>query len=444
MGSTDTTPWQTIADKSPFESEDEKYWFSKVGPLAGRMMQWAAYPPDEQIRVLTFIRDYLVASFGPRPSPEGVFHWKTALHYDHTPVQLSLNLHKSRKTLRTANVPICALSGTPADPANQQASIDAVRRQQAALPAQDLTWFDQCVERFFLPPEVAGALAASVPGPVFQQAVQCMISHDFPPRDVQCKVEFCPALRSMVGGRTLKQEIWDGIAALRLPGGGDGGGDKDAAAAAAPYARALAVLERFTDSPAAAALGVAPIFFAFDTVPKPGYPLSRLKVYYATRRTALADMLRIYTLDGLLGAPHGGEGDAEDIRRGVDALRRLWREVVAVPEGLGDDEDLPPNAHPCAAVIFNYEIWPGAEAPIPKIYIPAHHYGKGDLEIAEGMDRFFESEGLDERYKEEYTRCFVNSDGQVTAVHHDVSLSYKNGSPYITSYFKPQLHAKIE
>ncbi|RDA94310.1 hypothetical protein CP533_3799 [Ophiocordyceps camponoti-saundersi (nom. inval.)] len=417
-------PWQALAQGLGYADEDERYWGSKICPLAGRMMKWARYSTSEQYRVMAFLFTYIIPSCGPKPNDEGDLHWKICMNYDCTPLQLSLNFHNDEITLRTCNVPISRISGTAHDPINQQAPLEAMTRQQRALPSQDTRWFDHFVSNLFLEPDAAAALKTKANDVQIRTGVQCILSHDFPHGKVQCKVTFAPFWKAFATGSEMKTVIWDAILGL---------GDD-----VALYRPALDVLDRYLASDNAKAAGAMASFFSFDSVLEGDYKRSRIKIYFCTVRTAFDSMVDIYTLGGSLSGP--------EMVRSIDALRILWKAIVKVPEEWPDDTDLPSNPSSTAMVIFNFEIRPGRELPTPKIYLPAHYYGRSDLEMADGMDVFFQSQGLDavySSYKENFIRCFMNSDKQLTAVHHDVSFSMTPSGPYVTAYYKPELNTRI-
>ncbi|KAI1075205.1 aromatic prenyltransferase [Whalleya microplaca] len=418
-------PWQSLARGLGFANEHENYWWSKIAPLAGKLMNWAQYSTPEQYRILAFIYKYLLPTCGPKPNDDGGLFWKVLVSYDYTPVQLSLSFHKGKMTFRTGNVPISEISGTVEDPINQQASVDAMIRQQQVLKSQDLHWFDHFASKLFFDRDTAASLKPKIDEVRIQQAVQCVLGYDFLESDVQCKVAFNPFWKSIATGLSLKEIMWDTIMDL---------GDD-----IVPYKPSLAILEQYLSSENAAKTGISPAFFAFDSVLKDNHKSSRIKIYCATMRTAFNTMVDIYTLGGLLVGP--------DIEKGLEALRVLWKAVLKVPQGWPDDRDLPVNPHLCAVVPWNFEVRPGTEFPAPQIYLPAHYYGRPDLEIADGIDRFFKCQGLDElypSYKESYLKCFMNSENQLTALHHDISFSFKGSSVYVTAYFKPELHLNIE
>ncbi|RCI14572.1 hypothetical protein L249_6642 [Ophiocordyceps polyrhachis-furcata BCC 54312] len=419
---TQCQPWQALAQQRGYANEDEQYWGSKISPLVGSIMKWARYSTAEQHRVLTFLFTYIIPSCGPKPDDRGELSWKTCMNYDYTPVQLSLNFHDEKMTLRSTNIPIGHASGTADDPINQQAALDAIARQQRALPSNNTDWINHFVSKLFLEPDAAAALKAKASEFQIHCGPQCILSHDFPDGNVQCKVTFAPFWKAFATGFEIKSVLWDAILGL--------GQD------AVPYKPALDVLGRYLASESAKAAGASPYFFCFDAVPEGSRKSSRIKIYFCTSRTALDAMVDIYTLGGFLSGP--------EMVQSLEALRILWKAIVKVPDHWPDDRDLPPSPSSTAAVIFNFEIQPGTELPAPKIYLPAHYYGRSELEMADGMDYFFQSQGLDTvypPYKENFIKCFMNEEKQFTAVHHDIAFSMKPSGPYVTTYYKPELHA---
>ncbi|RDA84474.1 hypothetical protein CP532_0058 [Ophiocordyceps camponoti-leonardi (nom. inval.)] len=379
-------PWQALAQGLGYADEDERYWGSKLSPLVGKMMKWARYSTAEQYRVLAFLFAYIIPSCGPKPNDDGELQWKIFMNYDYTPVQLSINFHDGDITLRTCNIPISRMAGTSRDPINQQAALDAIARQQRALPSQDRHWIDHFVSELFLEPEKAAALKAKATEMQVRTGVQCILSHDFPDGKVQCKVTFAPFWKSFATGSEMKSVLWDVMLGL--------GED------IAPHRPALDVLDRYLASESAKAAGAIPYFFSFDSVLEGNYNSSRIKIYFCTRRTAFDAMVDVYTLGGLLSGP--------EMDKSLDALRILWKAILKVPDDWPDDRDLPLTPSSTATVIFNFEIQPGTDLPAPKIYLPAHYYGRSDLEMADGMDHFFRSQGLDAvypSYKESFVKC---------------------------------------
>ncbi|KAI9731402.1 MAG: hypothetical protein M1834_005308 [Cirrosporium novae-zelandiae] len=419
-------PWQSLAHGLGFPDEHQEYWWAAMAPSLGKLMKWANYPVHQQYRILAFVHQYVLPSCGPQPNQNGEFFWKTSVSFDCTPIQLSLNFYNNKATVRTANIPISELSGTSQDPLNQKAPIDTLYHQKKVFPSQDLRWFKHFTSALFIPnDDDASSVKARADNELFaMQAVQCMLSYDFLGDDTQVKVAMCPLWKHMETGKSNKQLMWEAIQGL--------GGEVSS------YLQSLSVLEEYTDSDRARIAAISPVFFAFDTSLSSKYKSSRIKIYYFTPRTAFNTMVDIFTLGGrLMGL---------DMDRAVDALRILWHDVVKVPEGHSDDDDLPLNPTPSAGVIFNFEIWPGAKLPVPKMYLPAHYYGRDDLEIADGMDKFFQSQRWIEplhSYKKNYLSTFMTDDNKLAAVHHDISFSSKNSGLYVTAYYKPELSTVV-
>nr|Q9C451.2 RecName: Full=Indole diterpene prenyltransferase paxD; AltName: Full=Paxilline synthesis protein D [Penicillium paxilli]AAK11526.2 PaxD [Penicillium paxilli] len=413
-------PWESLAEGLGFSNADEEYWWTVFGQPLNKLMDWADYSTSEKYRVLAFIHRYVIPTCGPRPKPNGDQYWDTFMGFDHTPIQVSINFYNSKATVRTGNIPISEASGTTEDPINQKASLDTIASQRHLVPGHNLRLFKHFTDAFFIPNEEANILNAELENrTIAMQAVQCMLSYDFPYRQIQTKVAICPMWKSMQVKRPMGDLMISSI--------------KDLGIDAADYMKSLKVIEDFINSEKAVQSGAYAIFFAFDTMLTDDYQRTRVKIYFATQSTAFNNMVDIFTLGGRLDGP--------EMQRATKELRKLWMSTMAIPDGLRDDETLPKSPLPCAGVIFNFEIWPGADKPNPKIYLPCAYYGKDDLDIADGMDSFFKDQGWSKSfhsYKDNYIKAFVK-DGKVMCRHHDISFSYKGQGAYITAYYKPEL-----
>ncbi|RYP42587.1 hypothetical protein DL767_000111 [Monosporascus sp. MG133] len=310
-------------------------------------MEWADYPTNEQYRILSFCHEYILPFCGPRPTAEGEIFWPTLITKDGTPFEPSLNFYNNKATLRVGYAPACKLSGSSDDPVNQRTPIAALEKQKRVLPQQNLKWVDHFKNAWFIDDDDAVALKARVSNKLFEQAaVQCLIGYVFSD-DTQVKVAM--------------------------------------------------MLEEYTDSEEAKQVQVQPCFVNFDVNLKEDYRLSRLKVYYATPRTAFSTIVQIFTLGGRLNGP--------EVDQAVEYLRILWQNVLALPENQPDNQGLPGRYHSLAVTQFNFELWPGSKLPVPQIYLPTNFYGRGELGIAEGVENFFKTLGWNEpfhAYKSKY------------------------------------------
>ncbi|KAJ5351658.1 aromatic prenyltransferase [Penicillium brevicompactum] len=416
-------PWESLARGLGFSEPDEEYWWTVFAQPLNQLMQWANYSTAEQYRVLAFLHRYIIPSCGPKPDENGQQFWKAFMTFDHTPIEISINFYNNKATVRATNIPVSRSSGSELDPLNQNASINALYAQKHLTPGPDPRWFEHFTNAFFIPDDEANVLNAEMLDRTFAaQALQCLLSYDFPYQKTQVKVDLCALWKGVQLNQPAHQLIFQSI--------------RDLGAEVDSYMKSLDVLTDFIDSGDANTVGTGAMFFAFDANLSDSYQSSRIKIYFATTHTAFNRMVEIFTLRGRLSGP--------EMDRAIQALRLLWSSVINTPTDLSDDDDIsPPNPHCCASVLFNFEIWPGADAPIPKIYLPAAYYGKPDLDIAEGMDIFFKSQGWDQpfhSYKDNFMKAFVRGQ-KITCRHHDISFSYKGGAAYVTAYYKPELEA---
>lgn len=70
--------------------------------------------------------------------------------------------------------------------------------------------------------------------------------------------------------------------------------------------------------------------------------------------------------------------------QGLELVRRLWGFL----EGNGQQGQHPSKA---PILMWNYEIRPGRDEPIPKLYLPL--LGRNDMFVAKTLARFFDSLG---------------------------------------------------
>lgn len=384
----ESSPWESLAMGLGFSEPDEEYWWTVFAQPLNQLMQWANYSIAEQYRVLAFLHRYVIPTCGPKPDQNGEQFWKAYMTFDQTPIEISINFHNNKATVRATNIPVSRSSGSELDPLNQNPSTNALEAQKHLIPGPSLLLFEHFKNAFFIPNDDAIVLNAQMLNRTFAvQALQCLLSYDFPYQKVQTKVDICPLWKSV----QLKQPV-PGLLFQSI---------KDLGAQVDSYMNSLNVLTDFVDSGDAEKLGTGPMFFAFDTNLSDGYQSSRIKIYFATTHTALNRMVDIFTLGGRLNGP--------EMDRAIQALRLLWSLVINAPADQSDDADISPaNPHCCASVLFNFEIWPDAHLPIPQIYLPAAYYGKPDLDIAEGMDTFFKSQGWNQpfhSYKENYVKA---------------------------------------
>ncbi|KAJ6131993.1 aromatic prenyltransferase [Penicillium samsonianum] len=403
---------------------DQQFWWDSLAPILSRMLQCSKYSVESQANILSFFKDFIVPSYGPRPSIDGEFFWKSYVTYNHTPGQVSFNFHKDKCTVRLSNVPTAPLAGTASDPFNQKGVIQTIKQIQKALPDMDMTLFDYFSEAFLVADEDTVGLDARKPVPQYNQlVVASMLGYDFEPVP-RVKVYFNPRWKALQMNIENHDLIWTAINNLGSP--------------IKSYKRTLDLLQECGNPRQPGGWIFQPEFISFDLAENMSNT-ARLKLYGFTTKTCWSHIENIYTLDGRLN-------DAET-QRGLAVLKRLWHLALSIPEDHDENQDLPPCPHLTAGVIYNYELRENSAKPEAKIYIPVRFYGSGDGKVIEGLVDFFKSEGWDElasSYQRDFVSVFSTPDGKMVGEHHDISFSYKNDHPYVTAYYRPELIRPME
>ena len=84
----------------------------------------------------------------------------------------------------------------------------------------------------------------------------------------------------------------------------------------------------------------------------------------------------------------GREIDDPDMEHGLAELQELWILVLGLDQHFSSSNELTPNSHRTAGILYYFELKPGQALPVPKVYIPVRHYGKNDQNIAEGLLKY--------------------------------------------------------
>ncbi|KAL4887746.1 tryptophan dimethylallyltransferase-domain-containing protein [Aspergillus ambiguus] len=111
---------------------------------------------------------------------------------------------------------------------------------------------------------------------------------------------------------------------------------------------------------------------------------SRIKLFGATYNITLEAMQEIWTL--------GGRLNTETSQRGLELAKRLW-DFLGMEDQIRKFGNTEHNVE--TSMAWNYEIWPGAQYPIPKIYFPV--LGMNDERVSEAISKFFHALGWAKR-----------------------------------------------
>ncbi|KAJ5602882.1 Aromatic prenyltransferase DMATS type [Penicillium hordei] len=265
---------------------------------------------------------------------------------DFTPLEISVNFHAGKATVRFGFEPICDLAGAERDPANRQASEDFLGKLGNDVPlGVNLVWYQHFAQELLVARKV------------------CQPSW---PSQAPMQAYIMPLLKSAETGISPSHLIFDSILKLDRVD--------------APLAPALGLIEAYMAShPEVQSEAVA-----FDCVDPRD---SRIKLYLRVPHTSLRQVLDVYTLEGRL--------KDEATVAGIKILRELWPLLLDIAADYKDEDPLPNKTHRTAGFLYNIKIRPGKTYPEPQVYIPVRHYGKSDMAVAQGLATYFRRQGWD-------------------------------------------------
>ncbi|KAJ5898546.1 aromatic prenyltransferase [Penicillium tannophilum] len=404
------SPYRILSDGLQFPNEDQYFWWEVVAPTIQDLMTKSEYDIAHQYQHLIFIYRYILPGLGPRPKANGQPHWHSFMTDDHSPLEISVNFHDSKATVRFGFEPICDLAGTERDPANRLASQSFLNTlEKDEWLSVNLAWYQHFARELLVAPEHMPAVLAKFPS--HEHQTQNMFAFGFREGQAPMQAYIMPLLKSVETGISPSRLIFDSI--LKL--------DR----VEAPLAPALALIEAYMAShPEVRAEAVA-----LDCAdPRK----SRIKLYLRAPHTSLSQVLDVYTL--------GGRLKDETSIAGIQILRELWPLLLDVPENYRDEDPLPSKTHRTAGFLYNIHIRPGKIYPEPQVYIPVRHYGKNDMAVARGLATYFRRQGwnsLAESYQKDLQARLE------LGTHTYVSYSYKKDKgPYVTAYYCPKVYSR--
>jgi tryptophan 7-dimethylallyltransferase len=326
-------------------------------------MTKSQYDIAHQYQHLLFIYRYVLPGLGPRPSSSGQPQWYSFMTDDFTPLEISVNFHDSKATVRFGFEPAGHLAGTEQDPGNRQAAQRYLSSLgPEVLPSVNLNWYQHFSRDLLVAPDNIAAILAKLP--TNEHQTQNMFAYGFRAGQTPMQAYIMHLLKSLETGKSEARLVCDSV--LKLDN------------IKAPLAPALALVEAYI----AAHEDLRLEALAFDcNDPRD----SRIKFYLRTPHTSLRQVLDVYTL--------GGRLKDETTQAGIKILRELWPLLLDVPADYQEDDPLPKSSHRTSGFLFNIHIRPGKTYPEPQVYIPVKHYGKSDMAVAEGLATYFRRQG---------------------------------------------------
>ena len=258
---------------------------------------------------------------------------------------------KDRPIIRYSVEPIGPEAGTLLDPLNEYSAARLFQTLREDVPGIDLQWFERLAKEFLV-------FNRSSSKDVETHHSKVFAAFDLNQSSVRVKAYFFPVFQANKTGQSQLTIVSQAI--TQLPG----------------YCKArFSAYELFRvymlrKIPEGAHINIEMI--AIDCVE----PLeSRLKVYVRSNCTSFNSVKTIMTLDGQLNLPN--------TKTGLDELQILWSLLFGTERSLS--EDLPKRNHRTAGILYNFEIRPGHQLPIPKVYLPVRHYAHNDIQVMKSL-----------------------------------------------------------
>jgi DMATS type aromatic prenyltransferase len=369
---------------------------------------------------MEFYHDTVVSTLGPRPKVDG--HpkgWGSFMTDDFSPIEFSWKWadtnEKFEPEVRFSIESIGDKAGTFADPWNQTATLEFVDQLRSSMPGIDLGWFDKLCDE---------ALAGNNVGIIQMSDLQThhsslFLAFEFVGQSPMMKAYILPRARAIQTSKPISTIVCNALGGLA--------GDEIAWPA---LQEILSFLETRSQE-----LQLEPFIIAVDCVAP---SKARLKVYIRSPDTSLASVEAMMTMFD----------SSHDTAKGLEELRDLWQLVLGLDADISPQQNLPFKAHQTAGMLYYIEVRPGSARITPKVYIPVKHYGRNDLQIAQGLVTFFKSrhnpqdEALQNYMQVLEKICAHRSLDSACGLQTYVSCGIKNGHLDITSYLSPEIYTR--
>ncbi|KAJ0417667.1 Brevianamide F reverse prenyltransferase [Aspergillus carlsbadensis] len=412
----DPTPAAVIASTWIFANEDQAQWWQDVGPLFERFLQVASYDEPTQYRCLLFFIQHLNPALGPYPQ-----RWRSTISRSGLPIEFSLNFQKgSKQLLRIGFEPVSILSGTAGDPFNNLPVGELLNKLgQLSLPDFDPLDFSTLINKFQLSRAETEALQTgeSQSTPLKSQAA---FGFDFlKDGNIVVKGYVFPHLKAKATGVSIGALIYDAVHQFDTR---------------SQFLQPFQLVHDYMTE------GTAYNEYTFLSCDCLDRSRQRLKLYGAHTDVTWRKIAEMWTLGGRLSHDRG-------IQRGLEMLRHFWS-ILKLHEGVrgfaggfddgsrqqGDDQIASP-------IIWNYELHPNYDIPVPKFYVPVH--AENDQLVASALAQFFGYLGWHNEarsYEDIVPNLYREHDvAKTSRLQSWISFSYtEKKGPYLSVYYHSQ------
>lgn len=371
-----TVPVRQVTAQSPqtaeviertlaFPEESQLKWWRETGVLFSRFLQAGNYNIHEQYQHLLFLYRNIIPILGPYPPRYKTFQTRSGI-----PIEYSLNFQNdnTKPLLRISCEPVNYLSGTDMDPCNQLGIRKLMTQlSESRLPEFDSAMFHHFVHRFFLSEDEVRSMQTK--GTMMDSIrTHALFGFDLKGDSVSTKGYMSTRWKSLSTGVPVAELTIDSIYRL---------------AQTMNCTTAVELVHSWMSESNGYDMRS---WVAWDNVP---IHQSRLKFYGVHNEVTLSRIQKVWTLDGRLN-------DA-GTTRGWELIERLWEllpmgdTLTNFSNGYNDEHHNTEADVTPSPLMWNYEVKSGCSHPFPKIYFPVH--GGNDLEVAQGVAKFFESIG---------------------------------------------------
>ncbi|KAL2841003.1 aromatic prenyltransferase [Aspergillus pseudoustus] len=405
-----SSPYYTLSTYLSFPTREQEQWWSKTGPVLGRMLEASGYALDQQFQYLTLHYNQIVPRLGPYPPK-----LQSNLTVSGLLIEFSINYQQkgtTHPTVRLGIEPTDSFSGTERDPFNKvplPAALNEFERMSVkGFDSQLYTYFEP---KHALTREEQLRVATEIPGGG-KRTTQGAMAFNLDPRGINMKGYTFPGIKAHLAHVEVKSMITEAIGELKTQGKGDW---VEAWAKTADYV---------TETNGWGFHNL----WGWDYVDP---SLSRFKFY--TWQFDVPDMTKLselFTLNNRAVSPTHLEG--------LTYLHKLWDIINLKGSGkreLPADASQPPeNTNP---MLLSYEIKSGNPLPYAKVYFPLQ--GFNDLACVQKIARFWEFLGwkeLAESYPATVQSFFPNHDlSKTTHLVYWISFSYSEKQGVYSSVY---------
>lgn len=327
--------------------DDSLFWEKQCLPSWSTLLQaTGSYTPEQQAAHTQFFKDHVIPHIGPKPTSGGAY----LLGHTGSVIENSTNFSDKGEPLLRFIFQPQGIEGIP----------EAV--------GADMDWFHQTASVFCLSEEEMHTLLSK--SEKLSAIPQFLIGFDLEPEDRTLKAYFAPMYKHFLHGADTDQLIYDLIP--KLTGGQN-------------LVPALEKIKSFrTEEPQR---GVDCI--GIDCIkPELG---ARFKLYtrLPQNKNNWSFVRHHMTLGGRLTPD-------ETLEEGIELLKGVWHLLFNEPEGYADEdrskvENKPEEPH--FGLLLSWELQPGNDKPIPKLYVPLWKFSNSNREIAENWKKIFQKWG---------------------------------------------------